>query len=149
MLQSQSYARVQISEKATDRHQTTTLHKISPEKQVGSPFKKAHSFTSPSKFSSPQKENSPLKKMGSLRKQSQKAAELEGSSTVGLKVFGQGPKQGPSPQKKSNSKMLHKARSEFDDPELKFFVDSPTKSPIKSASPLKKQMRLFEAPGSP
>lgn len=87
--------------------------------------------------------------MGSLRKQSRLAAELEGSSSVGLKVFGQGPKQGPSPQKKSNSKMLHKARSEFDEPELKCFVDSPTKSTNKTTSPLKKQMRLFEAPESP
>jgi len=105
-----------------------------------SPLKKAKSFSSPAKPSEPTKENSPLKRMGSIRKQSRLADQK--SSNSPLKVFGQS--EGPSPKKQSGSKNMLQKSCTGDSISLSRFEGSPAK-----ASPLKKQMRLFEAPNSP
>lgn len=85
------------------------------------------------------KENSPLKKMGLLRKQSSTMAAQENSSSP-LKAFG----QGPSLQKRGSAKMmLTKGTASVEDRQ-----SVASESPLK-ASPLKKQMRMFEAHESP
>lgn len=93
--------------------------------KLNSPAKGAHAGRSPLK------ENSPLKKMGTLRKQSQ-LVEQENSQSP-LKSF----EKGPSPQKVSKGKLLHKSISCDTN-----IAPSDTVSPGK-ASPLKKQMRMF------
>ena len=127
VLQSQSYAQMHVLKPPTKQQST-------------SPLKVSASFgSSPGKkTSSPQKENSPspLKKMGSLRKQS-RLVDQENQQSPQKST-------GPSPKKQARSKMLKMSTSGEE-----YMLKSFGQATQQKASPLKKQMRLFESPESP
>lgn len=126
ILKSQEYARAQVLDIDSQ------MKNQSPSKtKLNSPAKGAHGGRSPLK------ENSPLKKMGTLRKQSQ-LVEQENTESP-LKTF----EKGPSPQKGIRGKLLYKS--------ISCDTNIAPRDTISSgkASPLKRQMRMFQAHESP